>query len=169
MRNVWIALAVIVAGSLLGAFLLWRALDTSSPARPLVGPRGAQLVQERPLGTRRIVIWRIGGHAEEPASGLYGVTIWQGKHRLYEQRAAPGTTGIRIETGDFSRDGRRDILIADESANCGFYRALLVEPTGVRQVLSRRLCGSNSFVQIRRDGLVIRRGTRAVAVWTIGR
>jgi hypothetical protein len=45
MRNVWIALAVIVAGSLLGASVLWRALDTSSPARPLVGPRGAQLVQ----------------------------------------------------------------------------------------------------------------------------
>jgi hypothetical protein len=169
MRNVWIALAVIVAGSLLGAFLLWRALDTSGPAKPLVGPRGAQLVREHPLGTRRIVVWRIGGHAEEPASGLYGVTIWQGKHRLYEQRAAPGTTGIRIETGDFSQDGRRDILIADESPNCGFYRALLVEPTGVRQVLSRRLCGSHSSVQIRRHGLIIRRGTRAVAVWTIGR
>ena len=169
MRSVWIALAVIGAGSLLGATLLWRKLDTNSPARPLVGPRGAQLVEEHPLGTRRIVVWRIGGHAEEPASGLYGVTIWQGKHRLYEQRAAPGTTGIRIETGDFSRDGRRDILIIDESADCGFYRALLVEPTGVRQVFSRRLCGSGSSVQIRRDGLGIRRGRRAVVVWTTGR
>jgi hypothetical protein len=169
MRNVWIALAVIVAGSLLGAFLLWRTLDTNSPARPLVGPRGAQLVQEHPIGMRRIVVWRIGGHAEEPASGLYGVTIWQGKHRLYEQRAAPGTSGIRIETGDFSRDGRRDIVIVDESPNCRLYRALLVEPTGIRQVLSRRLCGKDDSVQIRRDGLIILRGTRAVAVWTIGR
>jgi hypothetical protein len=111
------------------------------------------------------VIWRIGGHEEEPASGLYGVTIWQGKHRLYEQRAAPGTSGIRIETGDFSRDGRRDILIVVESHNCRLYRALVVEPTGVRQVLSRRLCGSHGFVQIRRDGLIIRRGQRAVVVW----
>jgi hypothetical protein len=167
MRSVWIALAVIVAGSMLGAFLLWRELDTNSSAKPLVGPRGAQLIEERPLGTRRIVTWRIGGHAEEPASGLYGVTIWQGKRRLFEHRAAPKTSAIQVETGDFSRDGRRDVLLVDESGDCGFYRALIAGPTSVRQVFARRLCGSRGSVQIRRRGLVIQRGQSAVVVWTI--
>jgi hypothetical protein len=164
MRNVWIALAVIVAGSLLGAFLLWRVLDTSSPARPLVGPRGAQLVQEHPLGTRRIVIWRIGGHPEEPASGLYGVTIWQGKHRLYEQRAAPGTTGIRIETGDFRRDGRSDIVVYEDHDACGLYRAIVTGADSAGQLFSRWLCAKRGSVHIRKGAFVIRVDKRTTTV-----
>jgi hypothetical protein len=164
MRSVWIALAVIVAGSLLGAFLLWRTLDTNSRARPLVGPRGAQLVQEHPLGTRRIVIWRIGGHAEEPASGLYGVTIWQGKHRLYEQRAAPGTTGIRIETGDFGRDGSSDVVLYEDHDGCGLYRAIVTGAGSAGQLFSRWLCSNRGSVHIRKGAFVIRVGERAIEV-----
>jgi hypothetical protein len=164
MRNVWIALAVIVAGSLLGAFLLWRTLDTNSPARPLVGPRGAQLVQEHPLGTRRIVVWRIGGHAEEPASGLYGVTIWQGKHRLYEQRAAPGTTGIRIETGDFGRDRRSDVVLYEDHGACGLYRAIVTGVDSAGQLFSRWLCANRGSVHIRKGAFVIRVGERTTEV-----
>jgi hypothetical protein len=167
MRSVWIALALIVAGSSLGALLLWRVVDRGDHPKPLLAPRGARVLEERSTGASTIVTWRIGGHAEEPSSGLYGVTIWLGRRRLYEHRAAPKTSGIHVETGDFSRDGRPDVLLVDESGDCAFYRALLAGPTSVRRVLVRRLCGRRGSIQIRRRGLVIHRGQRAVIVWTI--
>jgi hypothetical protein len=166
MRPVWIALAAILATSLLGALLLARALDKPNHPKPLLAPRGAHVIGERPLGTNRIVTWRLGGHTEEPSTGLYGVTIWDGKRRLYEHRAAPKTSDIRVESGDFSGDGRSDVLLVDESGACSFYRALILGPAAVRQVLSRRLCNSRGSIHIRRRGLVMRLGKRTVVVRT---
>src|SRR5215218_284155 len=106
MRSVWIALAAILVGSLLGAYLLGRALEKTTE-KPSAAPRGARVLDERPLSDdQRVITWRIGGHAEEPSSGLYGVTIAQGSRRLYSHRAPPGSMRISIETGDFGGDGR---------------------------------------------------------------
>jgi hypothetical protein len=164
MRIVWIALAAILITSLLGALLLARALDKTSHPKPLLAPRGAQVIGNRPLGTdRRIVTWRLGGHAEEPSTGLYGVTIWQGKQRLYSHRAAPVTYGIHIETGDFSGDGRNDALLFEDhdgSGGCGVYRALVSEPTSMRQVNARLLCVDRGSIHLRPAGLVFRIGVR---------
>src|SRR5262245_6197375 len=163
MRSVWIALAVIVAGSLFGAFLLWRAVDSNAPASRFVGPRGALLIEERPLGTSRIVTWRIGGHAEEPASGLYGVTIWQDKRRLYERRAAPGATGIRVETGRYGGTSRGAVLYEDHG-RCGLYRAVVTGTGSAGQLFSRWLCAKRGSVHLRRGAFVIRVGNRTTAV-----
>lgn len=153
MRSVWFAFVAILGASLLGAFLLWRALDTSNPAEKVLAPRGARVIEQRPLGTGRIVTWRLGGHEEEPSTGLYGITVWQGDRRLYEHRAAPNMIGIHVETGDFTGDGRSDALLFEDhdgSGGCGVYRALASTPATFRQVSSRLLCvdqGSGEFVR----------------------
>ena len=159
MRSVWIALALIVVGSLLGAVLLWRVVDRANHPKPQLAPRGARVLEERPLGERKVVTWQIGGHVEEPSTGLYGVTIWQGKRRLYEQRAAPGTSDIRVETGDFSGDGRADVLLFEDhdgSRRCGLYRALVSKPSSIGVVASRELCADEGSFRLQRGGLVIR-------------
>jgi hypothetical protein len=164
MRPVWIALAAILATSLLGALLLARALDRPNHPKPLLAPRGARVIGDRPLGTdRRIVTWRLGGHAEEPSTGLYGVTAWQGKHRLYSHRAAPVTYGIYVETGDFGGDGRNDALLFEDhdgSGGCGVYRAIVSEPTSMRQVNARVLCVDRGSIHLRRESLIFRIGVR---------
>jgi len=160
MRSVWIAFIVILGGSLLGAFLLWRALDETDHPRPLLAPRGAQLLANRPLGThppQRVVTWRLGGHAEDPSSGLYGVTVLEGKRRLYSHRAREGADRISVETGDFSGDGRADVLVFDDldgSGACGVYRALLTRPGSVRQVRVRALCEDQGSIHVRPGGLL---------------
>ena len=130
-RSVWLAFAAVLAIGLLGGLLLSRALHTtSSKPKPSLAPTGARVLEDQPLrGTvdQRVVTWRIGGHAEELASGLYGVTIWQGEQRLYTHRARIGAGGIYVETGDFTSDGNDDVLVfedQDGSGGCGVYRAL---------------------------------------------
>lgn len=159
MRSVWIALAAILIVSLLGALLLWRALGENNRPRRLLTPRGARVLEDRPLGAARVVTWHLGGHAEEPSTGLYGVTIWQDKRRLYEHRAAPKTADIGLETGDFSGDGRRDLLLfehQDGSENCVVYRALVTAPASIRQIYSRRLCEEEGSIRLGDGGLVFR-------------
>jgi hypothetical protein len=161
MRSVWFAFVAILGASLLGAFLLWRALDTSNPAEKVLAPRGARVIEQRPLGTGRIVTWRLGGHEEEPSTGLYGITVWQGDRRLYEHRAAPNMTGIHVETGDFTGDGRSDALLFEDhdgSGGCGVYRALVSTTATFRQVSSRLLCVDQGSIHLRDGGLVFRLG-----------
>src|SRR4051812_33551721 len=111
MRGIWIALAAILAGSLLGAYLLGRALEKTTE-KPSLAPRGARVLDERRLSDdQRVVTWRIGGHAEEPSSGLYGVTVVEGRRRLYSHRARRGADGVHVETGDFTGDNRDDVLV----------------------------------------------------------
>jgi hypothetical protein len=135
MRSVWIALALIVAGSLLGALLLWRVVDRTNHPKPLLTPRGARVLEERSAGPSTIVTWRIGGHPEKPSIGHYGVTIWQGKRRLYEHRAALGTTDIRGETGRFGLDSRSYAVLVGEyhGQTCGLYCGLVIGAGWVRQ------------------------------------
>jgi hypothetical protein len=163
MRSVWIALAAILATSLLGALLLARALNRTSHPKPLLAPRGARVLEDRPLGTARVVTWRLGGHAEEPSTGLYGVTIWQGKRRLYEHRAAPKTADIDVEIGDFGGDRRSDVLLLeshDGSGNCVVYRALVTASGSIRQIYSRRLCEEDGSIRLGDGGLVFRAGAQ---------
>jgi hypothetical protein len=163
MRSVWIALAAILATSVLGALLLARALDKPNHPKPLLAPRGARVLENRPLGAARVVTWRLGGHAEEPLTGLYGVTIWQDKRRLYEHRAASKTAGIGVETGDFSGDGRSDLLLFEHqggSEGCVVYRALVTTPGSMRQIYSRRLCEEEGWIRLGDGGLVFRVGAQ---------
>jgi hypothetical protein len=166
MRPVWIALAAILAVSGAGAILLWRALDTTNGQKPSRAPRGASVLVDRPLGTnppQHVVIWRLGGHAEEPSSGLHGVTILEGKHRLYSHRARQGAERVSVETGDFSGDGRPDVLVFDDldgTGACGVYRALVTAPGSVRQVQTRLLCEDQGTIHVRRGGLLLSIGVR---------
>jgi hypothetical protein len=161
MRSVWIALALIVGGSLLGALLLWRVVDRTNRSEPLVAPRGARVVEERPFGAWRVVSWRLGGHEEQASSGVYGVTIWQGKRRLYQHRAAPGTSDIRVETGRYGADGRTYAVVVgdyDSQVRCGLYRGLVVGVGWVRQRVTQVICGHRGSVHIRNGAIVIRLG-----------
>jgi hypothetical protein len=161
MRFVWIALVAILAVSLAGALLLGHALEKTTRSKPSLAPRGARVIGNRPLGSQKIVLWRLGGQAEEPSSGLYGVTILEGKRRLYSHRARPGAVRISIETGDFTGDGRDDVLVFDDtdgSGACGVYRALVTAPGSVRQVQARLLCEDEGSIHVRDGGLLVRLG-----------
>jgi hypothetical protein len=167
MRSVWVALALILGGSLLGAFLLWRVVDETNHPTPLLAPRGARVLDERSAGSSTVVSWRIGGHAEEASSGVYGITIWQGKRRLYQHRAAPGTSDIHVETGRFGVDGRTyAVLLGDYDARTGclMYRGLVTGAGWVRQRILRRLCGDRGSAHIRNGAMVIRTGNRTIEV-----
>jgi hypothetical protein len=163
MRSVWIALALIVCGSLLGALLLWRVVHRTNHPMPQLAPRGARVLEERRLGTSTIVTWRIGGHAEEPSTGLYGVTIVEGKRRLYSHRARQGAERASVETGDFSGDGRPDVLVFDDldgSGACGVYRALVMASGSVHPVQTRLLCEDQGSIHVRRGGLLVSLGVK---------
>jgi hypothetical protein len=161
MRSVWIALAAILAGSLLGAYLLGRALEKRTE-KPSLAPRGARVLDERRLSDdQRVVTWRAGGHAEEPSSGLYGVTVVEGARRLYSHRARRGAEGLHVETGDFTKDGSADVLVFDAldgSGGCGVYRAVAVADGSVQEVSSTALCEDRGTIHLQRGGLVFRLG-----------
>jgi hypothetical protein len=163
MRSVWIALALIVCGSLLGALLLWGIVHRNSRPGPQLTPRGARVLEERSFGASKVVTWQIGGHAEEPSTGLYGVTIVEGKRRLYSHRARQGAERVSVETGDFSGDGRPDVLVFDDldgSGACGVYRALVVGSGSVRPVQTRLLCEDRGSIHVRRGGLLVSLGVK---------
>jgi hypothetical protein len=166
MRSVWIALTAILAVSGAGAVLLWRALDETNGSKPSLAPRGARVLVDRRLGTdppQRVLTWRLGGYAEEPSSGLYGVTIVEGNRRLYSHRARQGAERVSVETGDFSGDGRADVLVFDDldgSGACGAYRALVTASGSVRQVQTRLLCEDQGSIHVRRGGLLVSLGEK---------
>jgi hypothetical protein len=161
MRVTWIALTAILGMSLLGAYLLGRALEKAKP-KPSLAPRGAHVLAVRPLSDdQRVISWRIGGHPEEPSSGLYGVTVVEGQTRLYTLRAPRYAQGIRVQTGDLSGDGRRDVLLftdTDGSGGCGTYRAVVTGPGSARKVFLRFLCSDRGSIQLSRAGLLSRVG-----------
>jgi hypothetical protein len=156
MRSVWIALALIVGGSLLGALLLLRLVDRPNHPKSLLAPRGARVLEERSAGASTIVAWRIGGHPEMPSLAHYGVTIWQGKHRLYEHRAALGTSDIRLETGRFGD--------YDSQTGCGLYRGFVTGAGSLRQRVTQVICGRRGSVHIRNGAIVIRVGKHTTEV-----
>jgi hypothetical protein len=159
MRATWIALGVILGMSLLGAYLLGKALERAKP-KPSLAPRGARVLSERRLSDdQRVVTWEIGGHPEEPTLGIYGLTLVEGQTQLYTRRAKSGAQGIRVESGDFSGDGRQDVLYftdTDGSAGCGTYRALVTGPGSARLVLTRFLCADRGGMSVRSPNLVAR-------------
>ena len=144
-RPVWIAFGTLVAAGLLGALALWWALEPDQPKKSLV-PRGAQLLfsAELPgaagIPEQKVVTWRIGGQSEDPASGLYGVSVWQGGSELYSRRARAGTMDVRVETRDFTRDGHDDLLVVEDRGGCRVYRTLAIARGSVREVRSRVRC-----------------------------
>lgn len=143
MRVTWIALAAILGMSLLGAYLLGRALEKPKPRRSLA-PRGAHVLAVRPLSDdQRVLMWRIGGHVEDPTSSLYGITVVEGQTRLYTHRAQRGAAGIDVETRDFNRDRRRDVLVVDER-KCNTYRLLLTSAGAISEVAMRTICGKTN-------------------------
>jgi hypothetical protein len=166
MRSGWIAFAAILAVSLVGAFLLGHALHKTNEPKPSLAPRGARVLLDHPLGTdppQRVVTWRVGGHAEEPSSGLYGVTIVEGNRRLYSHRARRGAERVSVETGDFTGDSRADVLVLDDldgSGACGVYRTLVTAPGSVRQVQARLLCEDQGSIHLRAGGLLTSIGVR---------
>ena len=167
MRSVWIALAAILGVSLLGAYLLGRALEKTTE-KPSLAPRGARVLDERPLSDdQRVITWRIGGHAEDPGSGLYGVSVVEGQTRLYTHRAKQGALAIRVETGDFSGDRQRDVLVVTESGDdCGVYRALVLGAGRATPVATRPLCSEKGSIRLTPAGLVVREGDkRTVMRW----
>ena len=163
MRATWIALAVILAMSLLGAYLLGRALEKAQPKVSLA-PRGARVLDVRRLSDdQRVVTWRIGGHAEDPFSSLYGVSLVEGDTRLYTHRAPRGAGRISVETGDLNADGRQDVLVFDDtdgSGACGDYRAVITGPGTARLALTRTLCEDRGSLHIRRGGLLLSLGEK---------
>ena len=163
MRSTWIALVAILAIGLGGALLLGRSLQKTR-AKPSLGPRGARILTNRALGSaQRVVTWRLGGHAEEPSSGLYGVTIVEGTRRLYSHRARQGAERVSVETGDFTADGQPDVLVFDDtdgSGACGVYRALVTAAGSVRQVQARLLCEDQGSIHLRDGGLSVSVGVR---------
>jgi hypothetical protein len=163
MRATWIALATILGISLLGAYLLGRALEKAKPKRSLA-PRGATVVGVKPLSDdQRVLLWRMGGHAEEPMSSLYGVTLVEGRTRLYSHRAPRGSLRLSVETGDISGDGRQDVLVFDDtggSGACGDYRAVVLGPGSSRVALRRPLCEDQGSIHLRRGGLLVSVGEK---------
>jgi hypothetical protein len=163
MRASWIALAAILGMGLLGAYLLGRALEKAS-TKPSLAPRGARVIAVRTLSDdQRALLWSIGGHSEDPASELYGVTIVEGQTRLYSHRAPRGALRMSIETGDFSGDGRQDALVFDDtggSGACGDYRAVVMGPGTARARLARPLCEDQGSIHLARRGLLFSLGER---------
>jgi len=161
MRATWIALAAILGVSLLGAYLLGRALEKAAP-KPSLAPRGARVIGVRSLSDdQRLLMWRLGGHAEDPLSSLYGVTLVEGNTRLYSHRAPRGALRISVETGDLNADGRQDALVFDDtdgSGACGDYRAVITGPGTARETLARMLCEDEGTIHVRGGGLLFRLG-----------
>jgi hypothetical protein len=157
MRATWLALAVILATSLLGAYVLGRALEKAKPTQSLI-PRGARVLGKRTLSDdQRVIRWQLGDHAKDPVSGLYGVTVVEGRIRLYSHRASRHDRGLSVETGDFSGDGRKDVLTFEDlggSGGCGTYRAIVTGPGTARQVRIRDLCEDLGSIHIRHGGLL---------------
>jgi hypothetical protein len=170
MRSVWIALAAILAIGLFGAYLLGRALEKTKPKLSLA-PRGAHVLAVRRLSDdQRALTWSLGGHAEDPSSSLYGVTVAEGQTRLYTHRAREGALGIRVEARDFSRDGRTDLLVFDEtSPSCGTYRALVTSPGRVVPVATRSVCAGKGSIHLGPAGLVVRSGGKTTVLRWNGR
>ena len=152
MRATWIALAAILGLSLLGAYLLGKALERAKPKASLA-PRGARVLAVRRLSDdQRVVTWSIGGHAEEPASSLHGLTIVEGQTGIYTHRAKRGSSGIRVDARDFTGDGRTDVLAVDDSGGrCSVYRLLVTAPGAVSEVATQRMCGAEP-AEIRWNG-----------------
>jgi hypothetical protein len=163
MRVTWIALAVILGTSLLGAYLLGRALEKAQPKQSLA-PRGARVLGVRTLSDdQRVITWQLGGHPEDPFSGLYGVTLVEGQTRLYSHRAPRGALRISVESGDLSGDGRQDVFVFDDtdgSGACGDYRAVITGPGSARLALTRPLCEDQGSIHVRRGGLLFSIGAR---------
>lgn len=164
MRATWIALAAILGLGLLGAYLLGRALEKAKPKSSLA-PRGARVIGVRPLSDdQRVLLWRVGGHAEDPTSSLYGVTIVEGRTRLYSHRAPRGALRIGVETGDLSGDGRQDVLVFDDtggSGACGDYRAVITGAGTAHEALNRPLCEDQGSIHILSGGgLLVSLGER---------
>jgi hypothetical protein len=163
MRATWIAMIVVLGVSLLGALLLGRALEKTVAKTSLV-PRGANVLAERRLSDdQRVLTWSMGGHAEDPASALYGVTIVEGKTQLYSHRAPRGALRISVEPGDFNADGRQDVLVFDDtdgSGACGDYRAVLTGSGTAHAALTLPLCEDLGTIHARRRGLLFSIGKR---------
>jgi hypothetical protein len=163
MRITWIALAAILGLGLLGAYLLTRALESAKP-KPSLAPRGARVIAVRPLSDdQRVLMWRIGGHAEDSASALYGVTVVEGGTRRYSHRAPRGALRISVETGDLNRDNRKDVLVFDDtdgSGACGDYRAIITGPGTAHATFTRLLCEDEGTIHVRRGGLLFSLGER---------
>jgi hypothetical protein len=163
MRATWIALAAILGIAVLGAYLLGRALEKASP-KPSLAPRGARVLGVRSLSDdQRVVLWRIGGHTEDPASALYGVTVVEGQTRLYSHRAPRGALRLSVETGDLSDDGRKDVLVFDDtdgSGACGDYRAILTGSGTARAAFTQSLCEDQGSIHVAPGGLLFRLGER---------
>jgi hypothetical protein len=163
MRATWIALAVILGMGLLGAYLLGKALEKAKP-KPSLTPRGARVIGVRQLSDdQRALLWRIGGHSEDPASALYGVSVVEGDTRLYSHRAPRGALRISTETGDFNGDGRQDVLVFDDtdgSGACGDYRAVVTGPGSARAALTRPLCEDQGSIHAIHGGLLFSLGER---------
>jgi hypothetical protein len=167
-RPVWIALAVLVAAGLLGAFVLWQILEPEKTETSFA-PRGAKVLAQRILPpsaeipVQHVITWRLGGQPEDPASGFYGVTISQQGRELYGHRARAGTLGVHVETGDFTGDGHADVLVFEDtggSGGCGVYRALTTSDAEVRQIQARLLCIDRGTIHLRDEGVLLRLGVR---------
>jgi hypothetical protein len=169
-RSGWIALALLLATGLLGAFLLGRALQTTKgTARSKDVPTGAVVLQKQTLRAtggvpdQRVVTWQLGGKPEEPSSSLYGVSIWQGKRQIYSHRARAGALRLSVETGDFTGDAHDDVLVFDDldgSGACGVYRVLATGAGSARQVNARLLCEDQGSIHLRKHGLLVSLGVR---------
>jgi hypothetical protein len=128
------------------------------------------LSERRLSDDQRVVTWRLGGHPEDPSSGLYGVSVVEGQTRLYTHRAERGAVDVRFETGDFSADGRLDVLaITDNGHGCLTYRALVAGPGRATPVATRSFCSDNGSMHLTPSGLVVREGRKRTVVRWNGR
>jgi hypothetical protein len=148
---------------LLGAYLLGRTLEKAKP-KPSLAPPGARVIGVRPLSDdQRVLVWRIGGHPEDPASALYGVTVVEGRTRLYSHRAPRGALRTSVETGDLSGDGRQDVLVFDDtdgSGACGDYRAIVTASGTAQTAFTQSLCEDQGSIHAARGGLLFSLGER---------